>query len=202
MGEHPTWQQLIDQNPGHSSWYVERFRAMGAAGDDLAGEARFVDAVAPRAARILDAGCGPGRVGGALHALGHEVVGVDLDPELIEAAEADWPGPRWLVGDLVALDLPAREVPGGFDVVVCAGNVMAFIDPADRVAVLERLAAHLGGDGRIAVGFGAGRGYGFDSFRADVDTAGLAIDLELGGWDVRPFTSASDWMTALLRHPT
>ncbi|HRW43039.1 MAG TPA: class I SAM-dependent methyltransferase, partial [Microthrixaceae bacterium] len=153
MGEHPTWQQLIDQNPGHSSWYVERFRAMGAAGDDLAGEARFVDAVAPRAARILDAGCGPGRVGGALHALGHEVVRVDLDPELIEAAEADWPGPRWLVGDLVALDLPAREVPGGFDVVVCAGNVMAFIDPADRVAVLERLAAHLGGDGRIAVGF-------------------------------------------------
>jgi hypothetical protein len=57
------WLRMIEQNPGHSSWYIERFRAMAAAGDDLGGEARFVDAMAPRGARILDAGCGPGRVG-------------------------------------------------------------------------------------------------------------------------------------------
>ena len=59
---------------------------MEAEGRDLAGEARFVDALAPRAARVLDAGCGPGRVGAFLHALGHTVVGVDVDPVLIVAA--------------------------------------------------------------------------------------------------------------------
>ena len=39
--------------------------------------------------KILDAGCGPGRVGGRLAALGHHVVGVDIDPELIAAAQGD-----------------------------------------------------------------------------------------------------------------
>lgn len=58
---------------------------MARAGDDLAGEAKLVDAMVPRRARILDAGCGPGRVGGALAAAGHEVVGVDVDPALIQA---------------------------------------------------------------------------------------------------------------------
>jgi len=87
------WMQKVTADPGHSHWYVERFRAMARAGDDVVGEARFVDAMAPRGARILDAGCGPGRLGGHLAAIGHDVVGVDVDPVLIEAAEHDHPGP-------------------------------------------------------------------------------------------------------------
>ncbi|MCB1262532.1 MAG: SAM-dependent methyltransferase, partial [Acidimicrobiales bacterium] len=67
------WVEITREKPGHSSWYVERFRAMVAAGDDLAGEARFVDAMVARGARILDAGCGPGRVGSALAQVGHDV---------------------------------------------------------------------------------------------------------------------------------
>nr|HEX2578749.1 SAM-dependent methyltransferase [Aquihabitans sp.] len=73
------WLELTTRNPGHSSWYVERFRTMAREGQDIDGEARLVDAMVPRGARILDAGCGPGRVGGALGRLGHDVVGVDLD---------------------------------------------------------------------------------------------------------------------------
>ena len=65
----------------------------------------------PRAARVLDAGCGPGRVGAFLHALGHTVVGVDVDPVLIVAANADHPGPTWIVGDLAELSL-APDVAG------------------------------------------------------------------------------------------
>lgn len=64
MVEQSIWMQKVAADPGHSHWYIERFRAMARAGDDLAGEARFVDAMAPRGARILDAGCGPGRLGG------------------------------------------------------------------------------------------------------------------------------------------
>jgi SAM-dependent methyltransferase len=192
------WLQLLESNPGHSAWYIERFRAMAAEGQDLHGEARLVDAMAPREARILDAGCGPGRVGGHLHRLGHRVVGVDLDPALIAAAEEDHPGPTWLAADLADLDLAAAGLPAGFDVIVSAGNVMAFLDPATRRSVLERLAAHLAPAGRIVVGFGAGRGYEFDEFFADVAAAGLRDELRLSTWDLRPFTEASDFLVAVL----
>lgn len=199
MVEQSYWMQKVAADPGHSQWYIERFRAMARAGDDLAGEARFVDAMAPRGARILDAGCGPGRLGGYLATAGHRVVGVDVDPALIEAAEQDYPGPRWLVGDLAELDLPARGITEPFDVIVSAGNVMAFLAPSTRIQVLSRLRAHVADDGRAAIGFGAGRDYEFDEFLNDAADAGFAPDLLLSTWDVRPFTDDSDFLVALLR---
>ncbi|OBG57582.1 MULTISPECIES: bifunctional 2-polyprenyl-6-hydroxyphenol methylase/3-demethylubiquinol 3-O-methyltransferase UbiG [unclassified Mycobacterium] len=200
MVEQSLWMRKVAADPGHSHWYIERFRAMARAGDDLAGEARFVDAMAPRGARILDAGCGPGRLGGYLAAAGHQVVGVDVDPALIEAAEQDHPGPRWLVGDLAELDLPARGIAEPFDVIVSAGNVMTFLAPSTRRRVLGRLRAHLGDDGRAAIGFGAGRDYGFAEFLDDAAAAGLEPDLLLSTWDLRPFTDESDFLVAVLRH--
>ncbi|MCV7199637.1 class I SAM-dependent methyltransferase [Mycobacterium angelicum] len=199
MVEQSIWMQKVAADPGHSHWYIERFRSMARAGDDLAGEARLVDAMAPRAARILDAGCGPGRLGGYLAAAGHDVVGVDVDPALIEAAEHDHPGPRWLVGDLAELDLPARGITEPFDIIVSAGNVMTFLAPSTRGQVLGRLRAHLAGDGRAVIGFGAGRGYEFGQFLGDAAAAGLVPDLLLSTWDVRPFTGDSDFLVAVLR---
>ncbi|QZT63529.1 class I SAM-dependent methyltransferase [Mycolicibacterium austroafricanum] len=199
MVETSIWMQKVAADPGHSRWYIERFRAMARAGDDLAGEARLVDAMAPRGARILDAGCGPGRVGGYLAAAGHQVVGVDVDPALIEAAEQDHPGPRWLVGDLAELDLPARGITEPFDLIVSAGNVMTFLAPSTRVQVLARLRAHLRDDGRAVIGFGAGREYEYPQFLDDVAAGGLTPDLLLSTWDVRPFTDDSDFLVAVLR---
>jgi SAM-dependent methyltransferase len=199
MVEPSIWMQKVAADPGHSQWYIERFRAMARAGDDLAGEARFVDAMAPRGARILDAGCGPGRLGGYLAKAGHDVVGVDVDPALIEAAEQDYPGPRWLVGDLAELDLPARGFAEPFDVIVSAGNVMTFLAPSTRVQVLSRLRAHVADDGRAAIGFGAYREYEFADFLNDAADAGFAPDLLLSTWDMRPFTDDSDFLVALLR---
>lgn len=199
MVEQSLWMRKVTEDPGHSAWYIERFRNMARAGEDLAGEARLVDAMAPRNARVLDAGCGPGRVGGALAAAGHDVVGVDVDPALIEAAQQDHPGPTWLVGDLAELDLPARGVAAPFDVIVCAGNVMSFLAPSTRVEVLTRFRAHLAPEGRAAIGFGSGRGYAFPEFLADARTAGLEPDLLLATWDLRPFTEESDFLVAILR---
>jgi SAM-dependent methyltransferase len=199
MVEPSIWMQKVAADPGHSHWYIERFRSMARAGDDLAGEARFVDAMAPRGAHILDAGCGPGRLGGYLATVGHRVVGVDVDPALIEAAEQDYPGPSWLVGDLAELDLPARGIAEPFDVIVSAGNVMAFLAPSTRIQVLSRLRAHVADDGRAAIGFGAGREYDFDVFINDAVDAGFAPDLLLSTWDLRPFTDESDFLVALLR---
>ena len=191
--------QKVAANPGHSHWYIERFRSMARAGEDLAGEARFVDAMAPRGAHILDAGCGPGRLGGVLAKAGHRVVGVDVDPALIEAAQQDYPGPRWLVGDLAELDLPARGIAEPFDVIVSAGNVMAFLAPSTRIQVLSRLRAHVADDGRAAIGFGAYREYEFADFLNDAADAGFAPDLLLSTWDMRPFTDDSDFLVAVLR---
>ena len=187
MAEQSHWMRKVEADPGHSQWYIERFRAMARDGADIVGEARMVDAMVPRGARILDAGCGPGRVGGYLADAGHDVVGVDVDPALIAAAKQDHPGPRWLVGDLAELDLPARGVAEPFDVIVSAGNVMTFLAPSTRVAVLSRLGAHLPEDGRVLIGFGAGRDYPFADFFADVAQAGLTPELLLSTWDLRPF---------------
>ncbi len=198
MVEQSRWVDLTEANPNHSDWYVERFRSMAAAGNDLAGEARFVDAIAPRSSRILDAGCGPGRVGAFLADLGHQVVGVDVDPILIAAAEEDHPGPEWIVGDLAELDLSASGTGERFDVIVCAGNVMAFLAPSTRRPVLARMRAHLAGAGRIAIGFGSGRGYEFSDFFEDVDSSGLTTELKLSSWDLHPLRSDSDFLVAVL----
>ncbi len=199
MVEQSIWMQKVAADPGHSQWYIDRFRAMERAGKDLAGEARFIDAMAERGARILDAGCGPGRVGGYLAAAGHDIVGVDVDPALIAAAEQDHPGPRWLVGDLAELDLPARGVAEPFDLIVSAGNVMTFLAPSTRTQVLSRLRAHLGTGGRAVIGFGTGREYEHTEFLDDAAHAGLVPDLLLSTWDVRPFTEGSDFLVAILR---
>ena len=199
MVEQSLWMQKVAEDPGHSQWYIERFRAMARAGDDLVGEARLVDAMAPRGARILDAGCGPGRLGGYLATAGHHVVGVDVDPALIEAAEQDQPGPRWLVGDLAELDLPTRGITQPFDVIVAAGNVMTFVAPSTRRRVLDRLRAHLGADARLVIGFGAGRDYPFAEFFDDAAAVDLVPDLLLSTWDLRPFTQDADFLVAILR---
>jgi SAM-dependent methyltransferase len=195
------WVQITREDPDHSHRYAQRFRDMAAAGDDLAGEARMIDAMVPRGARILDAGCGPGRVGAALAAVGHDVVGVDVDPVLIDAAHNDHGGPRWLVGDLAELDLAAHGITEPFDAIVCAGNVVAFLAPSTRVVVLQRLAAHLAVDGRLVVGFGADRGYGFDDFVTDATAAGLTVDAAFSSWDLRPFGSDSGFMVTVLSRP-
>jgi SAM-dependent methyltransferase len=197
--EPSTWLRITREDPGHSPAYIRRFRDMAAAGADLGGEARLVDAFLPRRARVLDAGCGPGRVGAFLHEAGHEVVGVDVDPVLVAAAEEDHPGPTWLVGDLAELDLPARGVAAGFDGIVCAGNVMTFLAPSTRVEVLRRLRAHVAPDGRAAVGFGGGRGYGFDEFLGDARAGGWEPDLLLATWDLQPLRPDSNFLVALLR---
>ncbi|WP_125610359.1 class I SAM-dependent DNA methyltransferase [Specibacter cremeus] len=194
MSSENLWAARRRENPGHSAWYIARFEAMRAEGADLHGEARLADAMAPRAARILDAGCGPGRVGGELARRGHRVIGVDLDEELIAAAKRDHPDVEWHVADLTELDLPGKE----FNLIVCAGNVMTFLAPGTAGRVLAGFRAHLAPGGRAVVGFGAGRGYGFDEFFADAEAAGLAIQSRFATWDLRPWSPSSDFLVAVL----
>ncbi|QGU04565.1 Magnesium-protoporphyrin O-methyltransferase [Corynebacterium comes] len=188
---------MTSQNPDHSENYARRWQMMIDQGQDIDGEARLIDALVPRAARILDAGCGQGRVGGYLAARGHEVVGTDIDPVLIGYARDRYPDATWVVGDLSADEIPE----GDFDLAVSTGNVMGFLAADGRLPALSNIARSLHSGGRFVVGFGAGRGWGFDDFLATAREAGLEPENVFESWDLKPFTEDSDFLVAIFTRP-
>ncbi|MHB1066710.1 MAG: class I SAM-dependent methyltransferase [Candidatus Nanopelagicales bacterium] len=194
----PRW--FTDTDDGHSHWYVERFRAMAAEGADLEGEARLIDAMAAPRSRVLDAGCGPGRTSGALSRRGHDVVGVDVDPVLIDAARADHPGPRYVVADLATLDLPAAGIAGPFDAAVCAGNVLPFVAAGTEAAVLARIRDHLRPDAFLVAGFHVDR-YDLAAFDRHAAEAGFTVESRFATWDLRPWHAQADFAVTVLRNP-
>lgn len=200
MTDIPRW--FTDTKDGHSQWYVDRFRTLAADGADLAGEARLVDALVAPGSRVLDAGCGPGRLGAVLHERGHTVVGVDADEVLIAAAREDHPGPRWIVGDLSTLDLPGDEGEDEpFDVAVVAGNVMVFVAPGTERLVLESLRRHVRPGGRIVLGFATDRELELGAFDTAVQDAGLVVEQRFATWDLVPYSAGSDFAVTFLRVP-
>lgn len=80
---------------------------------DLAMIDHFVGLLAePR--RVLDAGCGVGRMLPHLAARGCQVEGIDLSAEMVRRARQDHPGFRIEQGSLTELDLPAESFDGVF----------------------------------------------------------------------------------------
>lgn len=196
VSDRPRW--FSETDPGHSEWYIERFRSLAREGADLEGEARLVDAMVDRGSRLLDAGCGTGRLAGALHGRGHDVVAVDADPHLIEAAREDHPGPSYQVADLSTFDLDGDP----FDLVVCAGNVMVFLAPGSEQRVLDRLRSHTRPGGRIVIGFRREPHYSYERFDQDVVGAGLILEHRFSTWGLDPFSSDAAFAVSVLRVPS
>ncbi|AGP31911.1 class I SAM-dependent methyltransferase [Corynebacterium terpenotabidum] len=201
-----SWTEVTDRNPDHSRNYIARWENFEAQGRDIDGEARLVDAMASDGARILDAGSGTGRLAGYLAARNTDLAatgrprnlqltGVDLDPVLVNYARGRYPGVDWHVGDL-SVD---AEVPvGPFDLIVSAGNVLAFIpDPAHRDA-LGVLKTRLAPGGRLLVGFGLGRGRSRDVFEDDAAAVGLQVTQAYSSWDLRPCEEDAGFLVAVL----
>jgi SAM-dependent methyltransferase len=67
---------------------------------------------APGSGPVAELGCGPGRVTAHLHALGVNVFGIDLSPEMITVARRTHPGLRFEEGSMTGLDLKDDTLGG------------------------------------------------------------------------------------------
>lgn len=189
------WQD--ERGPDDSRAYVRRFAELAASGADLHGEARAVDAVIAPSSRVLDAGCGTGRVGAELARRGHRVTAVDLDPILLDAARATG------LLTVVSADLAELERPEiGFDAVVAAGNVMIFLAPGSEAEVCRNLAAQLAPGGVLVAGFATDHRYTVDVFDADLAAAGLVHEHRFSTWDLRPWRADAGWAVTVARLPS
>jgi SAM-dependent methyltransferase len=205
------WEQArAQERAAGRGGYGAHFAQLIDEGADIEGEARLADVLAPRGGRILDAGSGMGRVGGALVGRGHQVVGVDFDLEILDQSRRTYPALPLVesrLDELTPQTLAAAGYPTTYDVVVCVGNVMILLAPETEPAVLANLAAVLAPEGRMLVGYAltdapaaTSREYPLDEFAADCAAAGLAVESRFAGYDLRPFTDESAFAVHVLRH--
>ncbi len=159
--------------------YDRRFERLEAAGQDVHGEADFVASLSVRS--VLDAGCGTGRVAIELARRGFDVVGVDADPAMLEAARRKGPQLTWVESDLVDVDLGRS-----FGAVVLAGNVMIFVAPGTEGEVLANLARHLESDGLLVSGFSTDAGLDLVSYDRLAAAAGLELVERWATWSSQP----------------
>lgn len=140
-----SWQQV---SPG-GRVYAERFADLERRGVEVHGEADLVERLTPAGARILDAGCGTGRVAIRLRRRGFRAEGVDVDADMLAVARDSEPEIPWYEADLADLRTAA---PGPYDVIVAAGNVLPLV--ADPASAAAQLAARLTPAGLLVAGFG------------------------------------------------
>jgi SAM-dependent methyltransferase len=179
--------------------YDARWRRLAAAGVSVHGEADLIESLLRESGgtRVLDAGCGTGRVAIELAARGFSVVGLDVDAAMLAAARAKAPDLRWIEADL--LDAGAH-LDATFDVVALAGNVMIFVAPGTEGRVLSELAGLLAPDALLVSGF---------ALRPDRLTlaeydrlaaaAGLRPVARWATWDRQPYTGGDYAVTAHAR---
>ena len=177
----------------HGDVYDDRWRRMQARGEWVHGEADLVCWFEPGS--VLDAGCGTGRVAIELDRRGIGVVGVDVDQHMLDEARTKAPHVPWILGDLMDVEVlgtGTETATREFDVVVMAGNVMAFVEIGTEAAVVANMARHLGPGGRLASGFRLGLTpltfADYDRFAAD---AGLELEHRWTTWDREPFDGGS-----------
>ena len=181
------WAQRGDIPRGAD--YDERWARMAARGESVHGEADLVASLMPAGGSVLDAGCGTGRVAIELAKRGCDVVGIDLDPGMLDAARSKAPDLTWIEGDLVGTFV-ADEAgqQRQFDAVVAAGNVMIFLERGTEADVVANIAAHLRPGGVLVAGFQLSDGYlALHVYDGLAERNGLALEARYSTWEGAPF---------------
>jgi 2-polyprenyl-3-methyl-5-hydroxy-6-metoxy-1,4-benzoquinol methylase len=190
--------------------YDKAWTDMAAAGKDPHGEVAFVERLLSRrglteAAKpngispglaMLDAGCGTGRVAVELDRRGYRVEGTDVDDAMLGEASAKAPHLTWTKDDLARLALGRS-----FDLIVLSGNVILFVDPADRALVAPSLRAHVPLGGLVIQGMQLARTDGRHVAVEQLDTwmlgAGFVLAERWATWDEDPWSAAADYTVSV-----
>nr|WP_232294987.1 class I SAM-dependent methyltransferase [Parafrankia sp. EUN1f] len=170
--------------------YERRFAELAAAGMNVHGEAALCAALVPPGGRILDAGCGTGRVAIRLAELGYACTGVDVDPSMLARARAASDAVSWVLADLADL----ADLGGQFDLVVAAGNVIPLLAEGSEARVVRALAERVRPGGLLVAGFGLDSAhlplpqapFGLAEYDSWCAQAGLALERRLATWEGAP----------------
>ena len=103
--------------------------------------------------RVLDAGCGAGRMSAYLADRGCHVQGVDLSPRMVEMARRDHPGLSFEVGSLTELPCADGEFAG-----VMLWYSVIHTPPSGQAAIFAEVARVLRPGGHVLVATQAGEG--------------------------------------------
>jgi len=190
---------------GHE--YDAPYEERAAAGIDVHGEANLVEKLLHSALnqsastppyRVLDAGCGTGRMSIELARRGIAIVGVDLDEVMLSQARAKAPHLDWRLGDLSTIGLDAD-----FDAIVLAGNVMIFLTPGTEAATLANLTQSLKPGGLLVAAFELTPRPWSDMTLHTYDQLTTAVGLtpvaRWSTWEQAPWTKADQYAVSVHR---
>lgn len=170
---------------------------------DLEVDARFVDMLIPRRARVLDLGCGIGSAVKALRRRGHEAYGIDPSEPALQVA-ADLFDSSWYrqlrAEDLSGSSLEEHGLPLSYECVLIAGNVPAFLTSTELQAAFDNAARILTPAGLLVTGTSThSRGGPRDQDEA-ADASGLALHSRYSNWHLGPFTN-DPWCVSIYKAP-
>jgi SAM-dependent methyltransferase len=96
--------------------------------------------------RVLELGCGAGRLIGYFVAMGGEVHGIDVSRRMVDYCRERYPEAHVRLGDLTEL---SATVDGRFDAIFASYNVLDVLSDQARRAVLSDLRERLASGGRL-----------------------------------------------------
>ncbi|GAA0582408.1 class I SAM-dependent methyltransferase [Paractinoplanes ferrugineus] len=141
-----SWEPVRDAYSSMSEQYIGLFGGDWALLDDETALVR--EHLTGLDGPVLDLGCGPGHWTAYLHSRGADVTGIDLVPEFVAHARANFPGPPFKLGSMAEPDVPRHSVAG-----ILAWYSTIHLPPPELDRMLTSFRDVLAPGGKVVLGF-------------------------------------------------